>query len=347
MVSLYILVLLLLIVFGSKITIWNDSYIDKQHTTTLNGMFIILVFLSHANGYIHLTDYTDFGTRIYNFLFTAVGQMMVVMFFFYSGYGLMTQFHARKHEYVLSFFKSRILKTWLHFIVALIPFGIINLLLGYRFGLNTWLLSLTGFESIGNSNWYIFDVLCLYLLFYFVIYISDKRIVLQLNCCIAITALTIVLWFVIRTLKGSQRWWYDTILAFPAGCFYAFEKANIERKVRSSRITYFVVMSVVFCLFCSFYIRRNPYTVSLSSVFFGLFVVGTTYIFDIRSTILNWLGNRLFFIYIFQRLPMIALSYFGIDNKPMVFIFLSFILTIAITLVMEKVYFYLDKTLRL
>lgn len=58
---------------------WNDNYLDKGTTAIVNGLFIVLVFLSHFAQYA--PEY------IVNHIGRHLGQLIVVMFLFIRAMG--------------------------------------------------------------------------------------------------------------------------------------------------------------------------------------------------------------------------------------------------------------------
>ncbi|MBR5505641.1 MAG: hypothetical protein IKV73_04980 [Clostridia bacterium] len=62
------------------------DYLSRDVTTSIKWIFILMVFFSHFNSYV---QYTEWLARIYTIPFHLIGQGMVTMFLFYSGYGVM------------------------------------------------------------------------------------------------------------------------------------------------------------------------------------------------------------------------------------------------------------------
>ena len=63
-----------------------DNYMSKENTTAINGIFVLLIFLSHAEGYVTSDGILD--TAYLTFKDNML-QLIVVSFLFYSGYGIM------------------------------------------------------------------------------------------------------------------------------------------------------------------------------------------------------------------------------------------------------------------
>lgn len=96
-----------------------------------------------------------------------------------------------------------------------------NLALGIKTKTKTVLLAFTTWESIGNSNWYITAVLCLYLILIVSFLIFRKH---RLPGLITMTVLTVGLAFLLIKV-GKPAWYYNTLILFPLGMWYAYLKS--------------------------------------------------------------------------------------------------------------------------
>lgn len=69
----------------------NNNYLEMSRTDSIKGIFILLVFLSHARNYLStFPEYTQNPFNgIYDVFQNHLGQGVVIMFLFYSGYGVM------------------------------------------------------------------------------------------------------------------------------------------------------------------------------------------------------------------------------------------------------------------
>ncbi len=153
-------VLLLIVLFAkSRPTGWNEYYIGKETTSTINGLFIWLVFLSHFTQYLPSSAGNIVGGNL--------GQLVVVMFLFYSGYGCTVQYLTKGESYLRAFPRKRILPTLINFDIAVCAFVAVGLLLGKSMIARKVVLSLVCWDSVGNSNWYIFVIMLCYALFWF------------------------------------------------------------------------------------------------------------------------------------------------------------------------------------
>ena len=104
--------------------------------------------------------------QLFRVIDAGLGQMLVVMFLFYSGYGVMESIKTKGSKYVDSIPRKRVLTTLLNFDVAVLVYLLLDISLGIRYSACDTELAFTGWTSIGNSNWYIFVIILCYLITY-------------------------------------------------------------------------------------------------------------------------------------------------------------------------------------
>ena len=343
-----ILVLILAVAsfWGMKVSVSGHSdYINKNQTDSIKGIFAIIILFSHMRDYLPPSS-GSYDAAYYGML-NYLGQLMVVMFLFYSGYGIMEALRRDFRRYSDNFLTHRLLKVWLMFAIAVTIYMLLNLLLQRDYELKTVLMSYIGWESIGNSNWFVFDILVLYLFTYMSLKISAYA---NLNLksvalIVALLSLALCLMF-IRMGKGA--WWYDTVLAYPIGMYYSIYKDKIERIVSGHR-WYLAVITVVL-VFTLFYLRDvlvfaaigydgiagyvSLCAFLLTSGIFAFLLVLLSMKIKVDNQALRWLGANAFAIYILQRLSMILGTHLGWNNNAI--LFASFV--IPATLLVSAIY---------
>ena len=159
----------------------NERYMSKPSTNVIKGFFIALIFMSHIQGYIGKSGYSynAFGDDFVWYILCLMGQLVVIMFLFYSGYGIMESYKSKGASYVSTMPKRRLLTTLLNFDIAVLAFIAVDIIFGIPLGTKQILLSMTGRMSVGNSNWYIFVILLCYALAYVGLkYFNKNKIVL-------------------------------------------------------------------------------------------------------------------------------------------------------------------------
>lgn len=80
----------------------NRNYMSLTNTLTIKGFWVLVVFFCHYSGYVSLTGGPDL---LFVQLNSAIGQLCVVMFWFYSGYGIWCSYQ-NKENYIKTFIKN-------------------------------------------------------------------------------------------------------------------------------------------------------------------------------------------------------------------------------------------------
>lgn len=285
------------------------DYLSIDTTNAVKGIFIALVFIKHVTPYVIDSGYLfedNFWNRAFLSVNASVGQWIVAMFLFYSGYGIMESIKKKGITYLEAIPRKRILTTLINFDIAVSLFAIIALFLHKDYSIGRYLLSFTGWEDIGNSNWYIFVILLCYLIVYWCFRVNFERLDSfsgRAILCFSLLALSVL---ILSTIKPS--WWYDTMLCFGFGIFYSIWRERIEPILQ--RYYWFIVPILFFLLIC---IGTIPYSVkglvtNAYCIIFCFLIIMLTMKFRVNNLILIWSGRNLFPLYIYQRIPMIILS---------------------------------------
>ncbi len=302
---------------------FNKQYLSKDTTNAIKGLFVIMVFLSHSISYIQMDNMAD---TMYVTVRRYLGQLIVCMFLFYSGYGVFESIKHKK-DYMKHFLRNRLLKTWIHFALAILCFIVVDYFLGYKFKLKTYVLAFTGWESVNNSNWFLFCILYMYIVTY-------------LACKIAKSFHARWLWMVFFTIvyillthHYKDYWWWDTSVCYLLGMLYSIVKDDIEKDIQNqfSGVRYFLLCGLFVLLLSTTYIDGGIYTSLAKSTFFTVLVVLLTMRFNVRNKVLIWFGENTFNIFILQRIPMMFLSKMYPSINKYCFVFICFIITLLMS----------------
>lgn len=327
--DILIILLFLIMLWGVKVSPkGHDGYLDRDQTDCIKGIFAVFILYSHMRGYFTAPEGPH--DHWFHSIVRSVGQAMVVMFLLYSGYGVMESIKRDRRKYKETFMRRRFLKVWWMFALAVTLFLITCPMIGRIYPLENYLLCMTGWLSVGNSNWFVFDILALYLLTYATLHIADRSggslNAVAIGCLVATFALMAVL----TVAKGGEAYWYDTILAYPIGMLWSLHKRTLEKITGGWRWLPFFILCIVGYLIC----RHNGHFVTGTSIiarslryammvsqctFFALALLLLTMKVRMTNPVLRWLGINSFAIYILQRLAMNVCAYFGLGETPMVF----------------------------
>ena len=296
----------------------NDEYISRRQTQCINGFFVLIVFIQHFKGYVKLGDYD----MIYNNIANWSGQLLVVPFLFFSGYGIMLSISKKGKPYVNSIILKRFPKIWTHFALAIVLFIITNFIIGKTFPPTKLILTFIGWDGIGNSNWYIFDTLVLYIL----TFLSFRFVGTNRRLGLFIMAL-LTSAFVIAMSHFKPGYWYNTVIAYLLGMIFATIEPSFK-KIMSSGILNYIILTTFGIIIISLAVKDKAKLTSYEVFVIAGIVLLLALSLKVRfsNPIIEFLGKYVFEIYILQRIPMILLKPY-IPQKY-IFFAVSFIATI-------------------
>lgn len=321
----------------------HEDYMSIEQTTAIRGILACIIFCSHLRDYLVFSTPVD---QLYVKILYTIGQCMVAPFFFYSGYGIVLSYQKKKN-YGNGFLRKRLGLTWLHFAVAVVLFYVVDCVLGISYSFPTFLVSLTGWSDVGNSNWFMFVTFALYLIVWFSMKAaakvhpdSDPRERSQL-LVVLITLMSAILLGVLAVLK--QSWWFDTLLSFTFGGFYCLAKDQVDAFCRKSW-NWLALTAAVLVLFFLFHRSGGYAAYNVCACLFVMLISCLTMKLRIVNPILMWLGKHSFYIYIYMRIPMIIMRQLEIltDNNYL-FAVVSLAITCAIAWCMNLVHKHTDQ----
>lgn len=312
---------------------------QKDETASINGIFSIVIFLGHVTQYFELND--NIWNKVFIFIMGQIGQLCVTTFLFYSGYGVMESI-CKSDKYIDSMFQNRILTTLANFDIAILLFLFMNTVLGIGYSAKTYLGALTGADSVGNSNWYIFSILCMYL----ASYISGKIVKPNLIPYIQFV-FTLAFFLMLKYVFGFPSRFYSTIFCYSLGMLYSMHKEKLNNLYRKGRLQMFVCLMAVFLISIIMGIRRTDFSYNIHSCLFCVCIVLIMLNLRIESKALLWIGKHCFSLYILQRIPMIILSTCtSINHIPVLFTLVSFILLFILLYPFEKIINFVDTKIK-
>ena len=333
MLIAYLILIALFVSFPLVKVGTNREYISQTNTAAIKGLFVILVFFCHYGGYVEFTSTLDLAFKWIN---NKIGQLCVVMFLFYSGYGIWYSY-INKANYIRTFMKRRFLPVWLSFALCVLFFWLENAFLGIEYSFIDILFAFTGWTSIGNSNWYMFVTFALYIIFFLCFRMFNENsnkvrglIIYTMLCCV----LVIFLFFT------KESWWYNTLLCFPAGMWFAVVKSKIDEFAFENNTNYiklFVLSFILLVATCLLQQWHSVFFVPLA-IQFSIFVVVVTMKFTFNSKLLSFCGEHVFSIYILQRLFFNLGQHYGLHQEPYLFFGVCLIGTIVLAIIYDYIF---------
>ncbi len=301
------LILVLLLGLGSCRYVtkgMNADYLTRESTQTVNGLFILLVFISHFTSYI---DQAGLLNQWYLRFNQSMRQLVVVPFLLYSGYGVGICLKNRS-GYAGSLLKKRVPRVWIQFAIAVCLYAILRLSLGGTVTARKFLLSVLGWDGLGNSNWYVVTILFLYLATALSFLAFPPKNREQMYRGLLMLCAVSSIYIAVMDME-KRTWWYNTMFCYMVGMLLAFERDSLE-KFLCNRRRYLITLAAVltaFCIFHHFWLKSMIFY-QITACLFAVLLVLFTMKVRIRNRFLNYCGKHLFSLFILQRLPMIALQ---------------------------------------
>ena len=336
--TILLLILLLLCLWGIRFSGFHRDFLSPAGTTAVKGLFTFLILFSHARGYLQLS--ASWIDSVYVTVQNHLGQLIVALFFFYSGYGIWESFR-KKDRYEKNFFRKRILKILIHFDIAVLLYIVVQLFIPIVYPARAYLLCWVGYESVGNSNWFIFVILCLYLAALMGMYFHRKAGRWGIPVVLLLTA---VLWAALRFGAGKESWWLDTMAVFPLGMAASAVREPLVRLLQKRGMP-MVLTGLALLLFAGWKVVAGNDVYGIAACLFCCLVVTASAWIKVDNPVLQWAGKNAFTIYIIQRLPMIVLTALGLNKQPAVFLPVAFLLTFLLAEGLSRLYERIDNKL--
>lgn len=287
----------------SKINEYNEEYLTKENTTAINGIFVALVFMSHFSGYVDNFSNIDFVYLKFNRL---LGECVVSTFLFYSGYGMMEQIKKEKQQYLRKLIIKRLPSLFIKFAICVLLYVILALVMKQELSLKQILLSLIGYVSVGNSAWYIFYMLFMYI----TIFISFRFVTSEKIAVIILFVITITYTVIMSFIKSDSPAYYLVSFVLPSGIIFSIYKEKITDLMKSHYVFCFIAFLIMYV--ASFGIRHflhlQGWAYSFTAICFMFVILIISLKIKFKNAVLDFLGKYVFEIYILQRLPMIILK---------------------------------------
>lgn len=319
------LVLAILAILGvankSKVSVNTDdniSWINREQTQTVLGVFVLLILISHTSVNINTSSY-------YQAFRAGIGQFVVVPFFFFSGFGIMHSIKT-KEGYIKRFIHNRAVPLWLNFSIITVIYVVVNILCHNKYTLTEYLLSFTGYFDIGNGGWFIFATFELYIILVIVWKICKNN----LFSVIGFTALVFLIILIEYSLK-LPTYYFNTLLFFPLGMIFNLVLPRITHLLKRPAVI--IVGIVFFAAFILLIKYKSSIIVYPIWCFCGLVVV-LAYInlFKFNNPLYLWIGKNAFPFFMLQHLPMIIINKIEYVN-PIIYVFVVIVSTMFLTYV--------------
>lgn len=330
---IFLIIIIVVLFVDAKVTPqdkFHTDYCGIKQTSAINGIFTILIFFSHSVQYIKAEGTLDAPYLSFR---TFLGQLVVVSFLFYSGFGIMESIEKRGIDYVKSIPVKRFFKVWYHFTLAFVLYLIIYIIFDYNDSLKTTLLSYIGTSDYPNSNWYIFVILVMYAIIFAAFMISQKSKLTG----VAVTIVLTIAFLYFEYKIGLPERYYNTVFCLPFGMLFSLIKPYFDKFIMKNDIIWAVSFAAVFTAFYLSKCHRDDSIViyNISAIFAAVLILLTSMKIKLGNAIIDFFGNHIFSIFVLQRIPMIILYELGFNKHKYSFIIFSLIGTICLAMIFD------------
>ena len=287
------LLILFIILFFYKISFKiNKDYLSKEYTSYIRGILAISVVFCHIS----------FNRRDLLILdiFNYIGPFIVGIFFFLSGYGIISRIkEIGIDKYLDKYINKRVLRLAKEYIVIWILYVIVGVIIYKNFGFLTK-------NIIIPHSWFIFIIEVLYIAFFVTSKIFKKNIKKNI---IALNIFQILLIIILYSLS-LEPCWYISIMPFGIGMLYR-ELEN--KKINNLKVIVLNIFLLAFLEIAIIIIEKllNEQLIvsiikNIATVCFSIIVINIGKYVQFKNPIFKFCGNISLYIYllhgIFERL---------------------------------------------
>lgn len=228
---------------------FHDGFLSLQQTKALQGFAAIGVVFHHI-AQNTCAPWLPSDNIIHGLEpFVPIGYLCVALFLFCSGYGLMKSYQT-KENYLKGFFVRRALHplllllitdAFLIFLVSFFPSKfpeVSTVIIPTPFHMGGGLL-------INEYSWFIFALLIMYAAFWLGFRIFPKK---RLAAIVFVTLISLG-YIVFCDWWMYGNWWYNTILLFPLGLFFAEYEKKIVPFVQKNYKKWMIITPFLFLFF--------------------------------------------------------------------------------------------------
>ena len=267
-------------------------YLDN--TNSIKGIFVWLIVFCHKTKYIIKRDYLFIN------ICGNLGQQVVSMFFFYSGYGIFESFKKKGHVYIKTLPKKGFILFMKAQIVNLSILLIYKFFFNIKITIKKYLLSIIFKTSLEYSNWFPFTII----LFYNYSFISFNSV--ENKYFLGIIIITLIcfshIFYVYNYYYPKALYSVDTVFSFVIGLYYSFFKKIIDKIIIKSDIYYFFIVSALITFYSKVFIYHNLINLSARNSCFSLLVVLISMKIKFNNEFLLFLNSHSYSIYLLHRI---------------------------------------------
>lgn len=314
------------ILYKSKIfgrNLYNLEFLSKINTDKLRGLLVLIIIFHHV-----AQRMDNVGLML---PFRQAGIHTVSIFFFLSGYGLMSS-NLQNPNYLKNFIFKRTSKVYVPFlIINIITIFAYQLVFDTDYSLMDKIFYATGVKLIDSVTWYVVVTLIFYVVFYILFRYFPNHLGIKL------LFLSALIFYIICYVVGLGSWWYINSFCFPIGVYTALNFNTISNHLKNNYMKYTVFFIICFVslssgissalLYFLFNFHFKVLLETLSSALFILVVLSLLFKIDLRHTLLSFFGRASYEMYlIHMKIYNILSGFIQINKGYNIFLYIVIIL---------------------
>ena len=313
-----------------------DEYLSVDNTKRLKGLMALAIVAHHI--LLHFEperQYWGIGSH---------GYLIVSIFFFFNGYGLMYKVQNDKN-YLDGYIRKRVVRIALPFLVAYFIYILWDVFEGKKYLIIDIFKSFFNGVPIVGNFWYILFILLFYIVFYVLARISNG------NCrqIFLLSFIFFILWFAFCYVRKYAQVWTISILPIILGMGWCLYRVKIETVIKKFFSLIYIVSGILYIFL--YYIAINNsfnylryFCCIVSALSFTVFLVMSGLVIHNYGKILLYFGSISFEIYLTHGLfvNMLRGKHIFIENKY-IYTIAVFLLSIVSAHYIHKLVYFCSK----
>ena len=181
--------------------------------------------------------------------------------------------------------------------------------------LKRYILSVIFKSGLGNSNWFAFTIIVLYLYSYLSFRFIKNKISFGILILCFLCFLHVI--FVFKYFYPKQYYTVDTVLCFISGFIFSFVKNHLDKVMIKNDIYYYMITSITIMFYNKTFTNNNLINISIKNSLFALLIVFISMKIKFNNDFLKFLNSHSYSIYLLQRVVMMVTNknrYFRDNN---------------------------------
>ena len=261
LLTIYPVLLILMTFYGAKLSkkgVVSDLFVNLSQAKSIQAAACIAVVIHHLTQQITIYGMRPKGPVT---LFNYIGYIFTAIFFFFSGFGLITSLE-NKPEYLKTFFRKRLP-------AVLVPFWMINVvgviltnILSYeKLSAPEIISDILGITLINSNGWFIIEIVVFYFIFFVLFSLIKNRHLASALLCLSSVLIIIISFLLGHDPTNSKshwfrgEWWYNSTIAFAFGVIFA----GIKDSFSAFCAKHFAAMTALFSLLTALSVAASIY----------------------------------------------------------------------------------------